>query len=54
MIDEKTKNQLRVLTDEIAGPYLRVTLGQLPRIRDLLDRHEVHYWVQLVRDLAGS
>ena len=45
MIDEKTEDRLRILTDVIAGPFLSVTLAQLPRVRDLLDRHEIHYWV---------
>lgn len=45
MIDEMTKNQLRVSTDGIAGPYLMVPMAQVVRVRDVLDRHAVHYWV---------
>jgi hypothetical protein len=45
MIDEMTKDRLRVSTDGIAGPYLMVPMGQLMRIRDLLDRHAIGYWV---------
>jgi hypothetical protein len=45
VIDEATKDRLRISTDAIAGPYLRVTLAQLARVRDVLDRHTVHYWV---------
>ncbi len=45
MIDEMTQNQLRVSTDGVAGPYLMLPLGQLRRIRELLDRHAIRYWV---------
>ncbi len=45
MIDALTQNRLRVSTDGIAGPYLMLPLGQLPRIRELLDRHAIRYWV---------
>jgi len=42
--DVTTKDQLRIATDEIAGPYLMLPLLQLGRVRDLLDRHQIHYW----------
>jgi hypothetical protein len=45
MIDEKTQNQLRVSSDGVAGPYLMVPMGQLRRIREVLDCHAVRYWV---------
>jgi hypothetical protein len=45
MIDEMTKDQLRISTDGIAGPYLMVPLAQLARVRERLDRHSVRYWV---------
>ncbi len=45
MIDEMTKESLRVENDDIAGPSLMVTLTQLDAVRPLLDRHEVFYWV---------
>lgn len=45
MIDEMTKDKLRVSTDGIAGPYLMVPLAQLARVRERLDRHSVRYWV---------
>jgi hypothetical protein len=45
MIDEMTRDQLRVSTDGVAGPYLMVPMAQLGRVRDLLDRHAVRYWV---------
>ena len=45
MIDEMTQNRFPVSTDDIAGPYLMVPMGQLRRIRELLDRHAIRYWV---------
>jgi hypothetical protein len=45
MIDEMSKDRLRIATDEIAGPYLMVPLAQLARLRERLDRHSVRYWV---------
>ncbi|WP_165228322.1 hypothetical protein [Aquisphaera insulae] len=45
MIDEMTRNPLRVSTDEVAGPYLMVTVEQLESVRKRLDDHEVRYWV---------
>jgi hypothetical protein len=41
MIDAMTRDQLRVATDGIAGPYLMVPLAQLAPIRAVLDRHAV-------------
>ncbi len=37
MIDEMTQNLPRVSTDGTTGVYLMIPLGQLPRIRELLD-----------------
>ncbi|MHB1560388.1 MAG: hypothetical protein ACYC61_23295, partial [Isosphaeraceae bacterium] len=34
-----------VASDEIAGPYLMIPLGHLRRVRELLDRHAIRYWV---------
>jgi hypothetical protein len=45
MIDEMTEDRLRVSSDGVAGPYLMVTLAQLDKVRAVLDRHKVHYWV---------
>ena len=45
MIDELTKDSLRVSTDGIAGPYLMVPVTQLDSVLELLERHEVRYWV---------
>jgi hypothetical protein len=44
MIDEMTRDRLRVLTDGVAGPYLMVPVTQLARVREVLDLHGVHYW----------
>ena len=48
MIDEMTKNRLHVSTDGIAGPYLMVPVAQVVRIRELLDRCQIHYWLDSV------
>ena len=45
MIDEMTKDSLRVSTDGIAGPYLMVPVTQLDEVLAVLDRHKVRYWV---------
>ena len=45
MIDEMTKDTLRVSTDGIAGPYLMVPVTQLDAVLAVLDRHKVRYWV---------
>jgi hypothetical protein len=44
MIDEMTRDRLRVSTDGVAGPYLMVPVAQLVRVRELLDRHGIRYW----------
>ena len=45
MIDETTKDGLRVSTDGIAGPYLMVPVTQLDAVLAALNRHKVRYWV---------
>jgi hypothetical protein len=45
MIDEMTKNNLRVTADVVAGPYLMVPMVQLDAVLAVLDRHKVRYWV---------
>jgi hypothetical protein len=45
MIDEMTKDSLRVSTDGVAGPYLMVPVPQLDAVLAVLDRHKVRYWV---------
>jgi hypothetical protein len=45
MIDEMTKDALRVWADGIAGPYLMLPLTQLDSVVALLERHKVRFWV---------
>ncbi len=45
MIDETTKTPLKVLSDEIAGPYMWIRESQLEEVTTRLDRHGVWYWV---------
>ena len=45
MIDEMTKNRLRVDSDSVAGPSLMLPLSQVPSVREILDRNSIHYWV---------
>jgi hypothetical protein len=45
MIDEMTRNTLRVSTDGIAGPYLMVPVAQLDAVLAVLDSNHVRYWV---------
>ena len=44
MIDEKAEGRLRVQVEPVTGPYMWLPLSELPRVRELLDRHRVHYW----------
>jgi hypothetical protein len=45
MIDQTTQNPFRIKSDEIAGPFLMLPLSQLERVREVLDRHAIRYWV---------
>jgi len=45
MIDKKTEDRLHVKSDVVAGPFLMLPLSQLAVVRELLDRHAIHYWV---------
>jgi hypothetical protein len=45
MIDAQTQRPLRVADDEVAGPSLMLPVSQLDRIRNLLDRNGIPYWV---------
>jgi hypothetical protein len=45
MIDEMTRDSLRVSTGGIGGLYLMVPVAQLDAVRAMLDRHAVSYWV---------
>jgi hypothetical protein len=44
MIDRRTEKPLRVESDEIAGPSLRLRLAQLDSVREVLDRHGFRYY----------
>ena len=44
MIDVATKQPLRVEPDDSAGPFLSVSIEQLPALKQVLDRHGVFYW----------
>ena len=44
MIAEVSRKQLRISTDPVAGPFLMLPLGQLARVRELLDLHGIRYW----------
>lgn len=45
MIDQTTQKPFRIRSDEIAGPFLMLPLSQLAKVREVLDRHEIRYWV---------
>jgi hypothetical protein len=45
MVDEMTRESLRVESDVIAGPYLEIASPQLDAVRAVLDRHGVYDWV---------
>jgi hypothetical protein len=45
MIDEMTRDSLRVSAGGLGGPYLMVPLTQLDAIRAVLDRPAVDDWV---------
>jgi hypothetical protein len=45
MIDAQTRKPLRLETDEIALPLLRVPVDQLDEVRDRLNCHSIRYWV---------
>ena len=46
MTDTSTNKRLRVSTDGTAGPYIMVPACQLQDVRQLLDDHDVRYWVE--------
>jgi hypothetical protein len=45
MPDDQTEIPLRVLSNKIAGPYLRLPVAQLDQIRLRLDREAIPYRV---------
>ncbi len=53
MIDEMTRNSLRVSSDGIAGPYLMVTVTQLDAVLAVLDSNHVSLPVRAVRSASS-
>ena len=45
MIDKTTRERLSVSRDGTAGPYLMVPVEQVPRVRELLNKHGISFWV---------
>lgn len=45
MIDSQAQKPVKVSPGGTAGPYIRIPLDQLPRLREKLDQHKVRYWV---------
>ena len=45
MSEETTKARYFVKSDAIAGPFLMLPLAQLAKVREILDRHAIRYWV---------
>jgi len=46
MIDSTTRKPLRVSTEGTAGPFIEVPDSQLDELRQVLDSHGVHYWIE--------
>ena len=45
MTDQTTHRKLALRDGGIAGPYVMVSLGQLPAVESALRLHHVDYWV---------
>ena len=45
MINTTTDMPLNVSTDGGAGPYIMVPVGQLDKVRAILDSNKIPYWV---------
>jgi hypothetical protein len=45
MTDVSTKTKIRVSIDEIAGPYIRVSVVLLEKVRALLAAGNVPHWI---------
>jgi hypothetical protein len=45
MNDARTHESIQVLTHSEV-PYIRVQVDQLLRLREILDRHKIRYWVE--------
>jgi hypothetical protein len=46
MTDATTQQPLRVSTDGTAGPYIMLPDSQLDMVQQLLDDHQIRYWVE--------
>jgi hypothetical protein len=45
MLDEMTKDRLRVKEASVAGPFLVLPLSQVGRVREVLDQNAIRYSV---------
>ena len=45
MVDPGTEKPFRVLTDALAGSYIKVSVNGLDRLRKLLEDNAVRHWV---------
>jgi hypothetical protein len=45
MIDSTPRKSIRVLAESVSGPYARVSVDQLDRVRILLRANEISHWV---------
>ena len=48
MTDTRNSERIQVLDGGKGGPYIRVALSQLDEVREVLDRHNIFYWVDSV------
>jgi hypothetical protein len=46
MTDTATRRPLRVSAESPSGPYIRVSVEVLAKVRKLLDENNVPYWVE--------
>jgi len=55
MTDSTTNLPLRVSTDAMVGPYIRLPYSQVDEVRRILDSHGIRYWVrENVISLSGG
>ena len=45
MVDPGTEKPFRVLTDALAGSYIKVSVNGLERLRKLLEDNAIRHWV---------
>lgn len=46
MIDAMSRKPLSISTDGTAGPYIMVPVSQLEDLRQLLNSHDIRYWIE--------